>query len=372
METSYIIVLLIIIYYLYKDNYIHGGNKETKQGELIKRAKLISSINSSFWAEFYLVEDINGKKFMLKREHVPTIEMEYTLASPIWREYEFCKNLGEKYPQFFLKLVDHRIVNKCSFELIRPDYAYKIILNNPEMKKRVDLVDNSTHCFDKLFEYKGIPLSNWYSSNPEDRDLKYYSIILQLCYMCHLLKQNGYVLNNIHAKNILISNTDKKYIETELDVKIPTNGVSVSISTYSNILHSKYVLTSEEKHILKHKLDILDVLKFLIHNNEFDQYLKSQRIQIIDSNKMMEKFLKTEYSKKLDSTSKNQYVKYFTFQYFHPNEYFELVLGNKYPGKPFKYELENFISESQLNNIVKHTENIPEIIKQLMNNDIIN
>lgn len=224
--------------------------------------KIIKKLGYGTKAQVFLIESEN-KFYALKIEKLNSLYF--------WREINFYKNFGFKYPNHFYQLIDYKIENTTA-------------------KKIYTLVDTTLdqiiHQLDKF---------------------KIYSIIIQIVYSVFLLHSNGYVHGDLRGPNIGIINTKEIYIDI-LGYKIPTYGLQIQlidfgsigekeeafklndISWYEKKLESELVKLTNifvdrsniypiERYCKKHKINLSNLSNPDIHTNQdiwIEKYLNTK------------------------------------------------------------------------------------------------
>ena len=166
--------------------------------------KIIKELGSGVFGTTYLVKKGN-KEYALKIEKILEKDIKEDLSSPVWREINFAKNLGDLYPNQFMKLYDYDIIDTCSHKQKYPDY---IKYFNKELQDSLAEKVQSTYCSRKVYSLIDITLADVIKKIRDQNQI--YSIIIQICYIVYLMNKHGYTHNDTHSGNIGIKYTKKK------------------------------------------------------------------------------------------------------------------------------------------------------------------
>lgn len=282
-----------------------------------------------------LATDSRGNKYALKVEHILKKDMNETYKSPIWREIEFAKTMGEKYPDQFMRLHDYKFIDDCEH---KQKYAFNPKEFPPQMQKIFERYADSPYCVVKLYDLKGIQLGKFIKRNISDKLLK--SIIIQIAYIVSLMKKHGYQHGDFHLGNITIQKTNKKTINM-YEKYIPTNGYLVSAIDYGGVLHKKYDLINKEIKQLNDSCynDLLTILELFITNGIWN-YIKKNRIQIDTFENHVKAYQKImKKNNLLEISNCPKWINYYVAQFEYPEIHQKIVLGDNYPGKMFPVKL---------------------------------
>jgi len=212
---------------------------------MIEDYKIIKELGSGMFGTVYLVEK-DGIEYALKIEHILEKDLKKDLSSPLWREIEFLNNFTKKYPDQFIQLVEHDIVNKCQHV---QKYSAPVDINK---EKHLLALSRSPYCSRKIFTLiddtidKIDFVGNIYIV---------YSIICQVLYAVYLMHKNGYVHMDLHLGNIGVKMTDKKFVKI-FGRDVPTFGYQIQLLDFGFVLNKKYILTKDEKRLLKLGMDL--------------------------------------------------------------------------------------------------------------------
>lgn len=183
---------------------------------VLHKYKILKELGNGMNGTTYLASH-NNKKYALKIEKIFEKDIKKSTSSPTWREIEFCKYMNKKYPDQFLTLYEHEIINNCEHE-------QKFSIDIKTFKKSVQntLIEKnkSTFCSVKVYSLVDTTLRKL-KDNLTDKEAM--SIMVQVANIVYILHEHGYTHNDLHLDNIGVKYTDKKYI-TILGKQVPTYG----------------------------------------------------------------------------------------------------------------------------------------------------
>jgi tRNA A-37 threonylcarbamoyl transferase component Bud32 len=164
--------------------------------------KIIKKIETGGFGTVYLVKKDN-KEYALKIEKILESEVKKDLSSPIWREIDFATNFANLYPDQFMQLYDHDIIDNCQ-------HYQEYTGNKKEKKEYMENRIKSKYCSRKIYSLIDIELRKLIPKLKNQNEI--YSIIIQVSYAIYLMNKYGYVHNDLHTGNIGIIYTNKKLI----------------------------------------------------------------------------------------------------------------------------------------------------------------
>ena len=290
--------------------------------------KIIKKLGKGIYGTTFLVKN-NNKKYAMKIEKILESDIPKSYKSTFWREIEFAKRMGTKYPDHFMTLYDYDIVHDCKYRNSIASY-----LDKKAKEKFQELID-SPYCSRKIYSIVDTTFDKYISKLTSKNQI--YSIAIQLCYIGYLMFKNGYTHNDLHFGNIGIVFTDKKYIKV-FDRKIPTFGILVQLIDYGLVKHKKYKLTHNEwgsekkKHSYNLKHEFKTVIKSIaVDDDNFFKYVYKVKPKI-KFYKIAQKFYDSEEGKKLrlllNNASKWEIL--MLFRMVNHLEFQKYILGNKF------------------------------------------
>lgn len=174
----------------------------------------------------YLVQN-GGQKYALKIEQIKPKHVKKSMSSPHWREIDFARILGGKYPDQFMGI-----------------HGYDIKQNNGW--RLFSLVDSTLEQIQGKLQVAHL-----------------YSGIIQLVNILMLMFKHGFSHNDFFGENIGIKKTGKKYLEIG-GFQVPTFGLLYCAIDYGLVLHKKYQLSSDEREIVSDPLLWQNHLKVIL------------------------------------------------------------------------------------------------------------
>ena len=98
-----------------------------------------------------------------------------------------------------MKMYDYNIT-KCNYKH-QPKYI------DPLIKKDLENRNKSKYCLDMIIEYKGKTITDLIKKGISLKER--YCLIIQLLYALEIIRQNGYMHQDIHQGNITYNKLDK-------------------------------------------------------------------------------------------------------------------------------------------------------------------
>lgn len=288
---------------------------------MIKDCKNIKEIGNGMNGTVYSVK-YKSKKYAMKVEHILKKNITETTSIPIWREIEFAKFMGSKYPMQFLTLYDNDIINDCTLKQKYP----KVLMEN--MPDDLKLLNDSPYCSRKLYSWVDTTLDKVID---ELNIQQIYSIIIQMAHIYYLMNKHGYTHSDTHLANVGLIKTNDSTINI-LEKTINLYGYQVVLIDYGLVLNKKYKLGSNsyknEKMTFKNHTQY-EALYMLLHIiNKYHFFDKHN--DKIDWDKGIKLFKKTEFSKRLNLILKCEYTKFMIFGILHQTKFQKLLLGGKF------------------------------------------
>jgi len=259
-----------------------------------------------------------GKKCAMKIEHILESDIKKNIHSPVWREIDFAKKLGNKYPDFFLKLHNYEIIESCSH---KQKFSYNITLFSPEKRKKIIDTNKSPYCIKKVYSLVDYSLDKIIHKLSIKQ---LYSMLIQVSYAVYLLHKYKYTHGDLHAGNIGVSRTKQKFIKIG-EKKVPTFGFKYKIIDYGTILHRRYKLDGEEKKNYEYYLkNEYRVIRNLIFEDKFYQYLQKKSINVFSIN---DDFKNSDENAKLKEIIDDFDDRKFLFKLMFPEKYQLIAMG---------------------------------------------
>ena len=287
--------------------------------------KIIKKIETGGFGTVYLVKK-DKKEYALKIEKILESEVKKDLSSPIWREIDFATNFANLYPDQFMQLYEHDIINDCN-------HHQEYTGNKKEKKEYMENRIKSKYCSRKIYSLIDIELRELMPKLKNQNEI--YSIIIQISYAIYLMNKYGYVHTDLHTGNIGIIYTNKKYLKI-FDQDIPTYGYQVSIIDYGLVLHHKFKLINKNMLGVNEKVEyeifIKDELKktltkFLFNHSVFREIFNNTNINF---NELRDKFYESNKGKVLQSITTNKDDIFYLYLMINPLEWEKFVLGKDF------------------------------------------
>lgn len=206
----------------------HSKHREIKQ--VIKQ--------DDFGTVYLIIKNDNKRRVKQIVKQIPILDSQYVannqyslLENPQeslpWREVEmslFINTLPASKKRFFAKMINYRII-KCEATLSVVSMKTKLMSQQPTNK-----------CLQIKYQHKGESLTPLVTEQRQTLH-EIYNMIIQIIYALHVLKQAGYVHNDVHSGNITYQQQPGvlKIKNMELTPKY-----KYTLIDYGNNMHKKY------------------------------------------------------------------------------------------------------------------------------------
>jgi len=292
--------------------------------------RIIRELGHGMIGTIYLVEK-DGKKYALKIEHILKKDINESLSSRLWREIEFAQQMGTRYPDQFMKIYDHDVIDRCQHK-----QKYSISLDKLPDKPAEEIrqLSKSSFCSRKIYSIVTTSLDRVIDQMTVRQ---IYSTIIQLAYAIYLMHTNGYVHNDLHMGNIGLIRQKKDHLINVMGYNLPTYGYLVQIIDYGLVLNKRYRLKSgsfgNEKKILKYQLqyEARWSLTGIMVGRKWDKFWD---IAVADKNfdfdKTVERFITTPIAQSLSQIVGDRDGMFFLYGLLFPTDHQKFILGKKF------------------------------------------
>jgi adenylate kinase family enzyme len=309
--------------------------------------KFEKEIGSGANGTTYLVSNKNNEELILKIERTDVYNESEQLSSEYYRQVEFDENIAKKYPNNFMILEKHGIIDNCDYIHPRIEEFKKDM--EPDRIKRFDRKNSQPTCYYLLYSpYLDGELKTVRTKIMEDKNL-FVDFLYQIIYSINILKKSGYSQNDLNERNIMYKKSGNSYKWYIID--------------YGHIYHKKYPESEKDKDIGK-KYD-MDLYKFINNcciRHRVAKMMENYKIKI--DNYLREDFLlESEYKNIMKSANKitNEKMR---------NLAIVDIMQIKYPNLLLKYA--NKIDEKRFGSDELNCERKIDINKQLVPDLLIN
>ena len=239
---------------------------------------------------------LNENKYIIKIAYVTKKEM-----NVIDNEINFSLQFGNKYPEYFMQLIDYYFEEGCShikisWDVSNPHQNMKRNVLN-EYKKRI----NENICSYKIYTKMDVILNNILTKLTH---VQIYSMILQVSYILKFMHKHNYIHGDVHVGNIgAMKTTIGAQINLGQNI-IRTYGYQYKLIDFGMTLYKKNVKSSYDKKRFSDELDythydgLLYALTTQINNDDhdFDDIIKTIKKtdefgvikEIVPTNKMIQ------------------------------------------------------------------------------------
>ncbi len=198
--------------------------------------RVIREIGAGVSGTVYLVES-GKKKYIYKIEKILDTEA-------YERQVDFDEKVAKFYPNTFLTLKSHGIINSCKHKQFLPKFV------KGAFRKALEKKDKSHICIFLLYE----PVLKYTLDSIRDKLYSNQNLYLKMAYdlifAIDTMHRAGFTHNDIHTKNVM------------------TDGKNFYLIDYGRISHKTYNQSSVEKEIKKYNLFDIDMCLWncLIYN----------------------------------------------------------------------------------------------------------
>ena len=316
---------------------------------------IINKLGAGMLGDVYLCSYKNNH-YALKIEKILVADVDYDVAKQEWREVDFSYSFGNSYPESFVTL--------CKHDIVRDYVKKKYVLKNKNMsdyvKNRLKMKSKSKYSIRKLYSLIHNTLKdeiNQLSTN------QLYSVILQVIYICNLMKEHGYTHNDLHTKNIGIIHTDKNKTMNMFGRTIKTFGIQIKLIDFGFCLHEKYGLSEDELFIHKYGLEN-EINRLLIRLVKFDKAHKVNKIfSWSETPDIYDNFVESKCYRTIEDFGINDYDRFSIFQILLPEVFQKMLLKDNFikVNKPM-----TLIDTMDILFIFKNKADIDKILKYLV------
>jgi len=186
-----------------------------------------------------------------------------------------------------MKLYGYEIYDKCTHKQIRSIKIDSTIDPKDTFIQKMKKLDESSWCIKFLVEYKGkLTLEKFLRKNIKLKTEQVYSLILQIIKIHMILYDGGYIHGDMHAGNIMINKTDKKYFILN-NKKIPYYGYQLSAIDYGFVMNAKFKIKYDSHYdlfIKKPEIWLFNEIK-----NDIMNFISNESYKIYCCKKLKEK-----------------------------------------------------------------------------------
>jgi len=286
-------------------------------------------LSEGLMGKVYLAHKKNGnKKYAMKVEYISGKDDRY-----LRNELQFVRKVAQKYPEQFIQLVDHRIIENCQAEAPplkewvtgkEREWFVKLRSSGICVEKVYSLIDTS---LDKL------PISKM--TLPA-----VYSMLIQTLYIAFLFEQNDYVHGDFHHGNVGVLKVPSNKSVKVFGKNIPTFGQQFQAIDYGGILHKRTASKThlyqqrditESQHFQEHRLvDKLGLIGGMWDEKDFWDFIEKHKIKMKGYDHDLALVLKQKEIEYIKPFSDNKWIQFDLMKLFFPEKFQRLVLGKHF------------------------------------------
>ena len=280
---------------------------------------IIKELGNGMFGTVYLISS-NGVKYALKIEHILKKHIQYNKQSPLWREINFCKKVANKYPDYFINLIDYEIIDSCDHKQnANRDY------NSKDEEQTFTELYNSDYCVKKIYTVINTTLNKIIFKLDINQ---LYSLIIQMFNIFNILHKYNYIHGDIHTGNIGVIETNEKYIKI-LGKKIPTFGYIYKLIDFGLVMNKSDVINKKELNEFKYQFTTESkfLTRFLIDTKLWD-YMRDKHIKP-KYHRDYAQFKKTEEYHIIKKLVNDPVDQLFLFEILNSKKHQQIILNQK-------------------------------------------
>lgn len=298
--------------------------------DILNNYKIIKELGHGMIGTVYLIEhdDNTNKtskknKYALKIEHIEKKDLKPNTKSEIWRELNFYKNLGNKYPKQFVSLIEYDFIGDCEHN---QKYSFDPKLFDKQTQNKLIKKASSEHCIRKIFDL----MDGGLIGLVEKLELnQVYSMIIQISYAIKVLHSNNYIHGDLHLGNIGWIKTNNKYVNLG-GLKVKTFGYQFKLIDFGLVLSKSDISNKREEKNYNELFDTeLGNLKYFLVDNKFWDWFKKNNLKY-DFTKLYDQLKKTNELEIIKKFTSNKNDQVFLYDILFPNQYQKILCGSHY------------------------------------------
>lgn len=296
--------------------------------DILNNYKIIKELGHGMMGTVYMIEHTENKnkknnKYALKIEKVEKKELKPNTKSEIWRELNFYKNLGKKYPEQFTQLIQYDFIEDCEHN---QKYSFDIKLFSKQMQNKLIKKTESNYCIRKVFELVDGNLTDLIKKL-EHKQI--YSLIIQIVYAIKILHKHNYIHGDIHFGNIGWIKTNQKYIIIN-GLKIKTFGYIYKLIDFGLILSKSDISNKREKKIYNQLIEReLVIIEHSLVDRKFWDWFNKNNIKY-DFGNLLNDLKKTDEFEIIKKFTTNTNDQIFLYEIMFQDTYQKILCGNDY------------------------------------------
>jgi serine/threonine protein kinase len=307
---------------------------------ILSNYKIIKELGHGMMGTVYLIECIeettktnkisktnktNQKnKYALKIEHIEKKDLKPNNKSETWREINFYNNLGNKYPEQFIHMIEYDFIEDCEH---KQKYSFDLNLFDKKVQNKIKNKASSNFCIRRVYDLVDGSLTQIIAKlEPE----QIYSMIIQLSYSIKLLHQSNYIHGDLHIGNIGWIKTDKKFINSA-GLKVKTFGYIYKLLDFGMVLSKSDISNKREERMFNESFENeVGKLKYLLINNDkFWDWFRNNDLEY-DFGKLLNDLKKTKEFEIIKRFTSNWNDQVFLYEILFQNQFQKIICKEKY------------------------------------------
>lgn len=299
---------------------------------ILNNYKIIKELAHGMIGTVYLIEHNdntnkttkkNKNKYALKIENIEKKDLKSNIKSEIWREIFFYKNLGNKYPEQFISLIEYDFIGDCEHN---QKYSFDIKLFDKKTQNQLIKKASSEYCIRKVFNLMDgclIELVGELELN------QVYSMIIQIAYAIKVLHSNNYIHGDLHSRNIAWIKTDNKFINLG-GLKIKTFGYQFKLIDFGFVLSKLDISNKREEKNYNELFDteLGNLLKYSLVDSKFWDWFDKNNIKY--NFNLYNELKKTNEFEIIKKFTLNKNDQIFLYDILFQDQYQKILCGSHY------------------------------------------
>ena len=285
--------------------------------------KIIKKIGFGMRGTVYLVsyKDNPDEKYAMKIEHILESDLKKDSNSSVWKEINFSKNFGNKYPEQFISLLEYDIIDNCKHI---QQYPLNLEIFSKQKQNEFKELASSQYCIRKIYTLIDGVLKDIIKSLSHKQ---IYSMIVQIINILELIHLHEYTYWDLNDTNIAYIKTNKKFIEIK-GHKIPTFGYLYKIIDYGSVQHISDIQNKFELKTFNNRIinDSKKIIESLYESRKVWLYMSKYNIPSLDFKESYTSFIKTDDFKYIKTITDDKYLQMKLFYIINPKLYQQLLL----------------------------------------------
>lgn len=253
---------------------------------------MIQNLDSGWNGDSFIVKNNKDELLVLKLERMDKYNENNKFESEYYRQIDFNQLVARKYPNKFIVLEDHGIIENCVFSHSKTDEVMKS--NNEKRKARFIRKNSQSNCYYLL--YKPVLDGTFKSVQDEVKNNEelLLDFLIQIIESINIYRKLGFIHTDVNITNIMFKKmgdiryqwywidygniTNNKYPDSLLDIERKEEQPYYKINMMNDLIGivQKFCMTSS---IAKHRSTKIQQIEFIKtigekHKDKYDKIIK--------------------------------------------------------------------------------------------------